>query len=493
MEVTLPGKPAMPTPFAGLESSPNGRARDDSDLIPGPGRSRLLGARANVFRFFSDPVAYMRTLHRQYGEIAAVVAGTKGAVFAFGPRYNEQVLGNPNTFLSTGITMSGPPDSAHRRVGFGLLSMNGAPHRHARKLVMPAFHGRSIEACRELITWLVDNMLKGWKPGARKNIVPDLKKFTLKVATHVLFDLDTQSQVAGLGRLIEQWISMDRSRRVRLFRNDFPGTPYRRMLNHADRLESELLNLIHYKRAHPGPDVLSLLIASRDEQGETMTDAELVGQANILFGAAYETTHNALCWTLFLLATHPDVAHQLLDELEGTLHGDAPNFEQLGQLGFLDNVIRESLRILPPVTMTSRQSNDAFELGPYHLPRGTNVAVSHYITHHLPELYTEPERFMPGRWSSLERSSYEYLPFGAGPRMCLGASFAKMTLKIAVAMIHPRFRLELGNGIRIDRQVAVTLSPKYGLPATLRKQDRGFRPARVRGNINECVQLPEPA
>jgi cytochrome P450 len=220
-----------------------------------------------------------------------------------------------------------------------------------------------------------------------------------------------------------------------------------------------------------------------------MTEDELIGQVNVLFTAAHHTNTAALTWTLFLLSQHPRVMADLVDELDGELHGEAPRVEQFGRLPLLERVIKESLRILPPVVWSTRIVDQPVQLGPHHLPRGSRVLYSQYMTHHLPELYPNPERFDPDRWLSGEPSPYEYLPFGAGPRLCIGYAFSMALMRIAVAMILQRYRLSLASGARIDRKYAVTLSPKYGMPMTVRNQDRQFTREIPRGNIHDLVDL----
>jgi cytochrome P450 len=263
------------------------------------------------------------------------------------------------------------------------------------------------------------------------------------------------------------------------------------MLRFAERLEQEVLAMITPRRGRPpeGGELLSILLRARERDGGSMTEGEVVGQTNLFLLAGYETMFSALSWTLFLLAQHPGVMADLLDELDGALRGDAPTIEQLGRLTLLEGVTKESLRLLPPVAYNTRTSVAAFELGPYQLPKGTTVGFSHYITHHMPELYPQPEKFLPRRWLTSTPSPYEYLPFGAGPRMCMGATFAMMALKICLPIILQRYRFRVAPGARIDRKGLITLSPKYGMPMWIGPQDRQFAKSEVRGNIHEMVDL----
>lgn len=156
------------------------------------------------------------------------------------------------------------------------------------------------------------------------------------------------------------------------------------------------------------------------------------------------------------------------------LRGSAPTVEQLGRMPLLERVIKESMRLLPTAAIGSRVSTGPFELGPYHFPRRTFVNFSQYLTHRLPELYPEPQRFKPERWETIDPSPYEYLPFGAGPRMCIGATFAMTELRIVLAMLLQRFRLAVVPGAQIDWGMTITLGIKGPLPMTVVAQDRRF-------------------
>jgi len=237
-------------------------------------------------------------------------------------------------------------------------------------------------------------------------------------------------------------------------------------------------------------DVITALIGAREARAPWMRDRDVVGQATMLFAASYETTANAMAWTLFLLSQHRQVAEDLASELDGALRGGAPGLDALEDLPLLDAVLRESMRIFPPVPYAIRLVGGGGSLGPLSLRDRDRVIVSHYVTHHLPELYPDPERFDPQRWQGLRRGPYEYLPFGAGPRTCIGINFANAAMKLALAAIASRFRLSLVPGTRVDRVVAVTLSPRGPLPMRLCAPGSAPLPAPVAGNVREMVRLP---
>jgi cytochrome P450 len=285
---------------------------------------------------------------------------------------------------------------------------------------------------------------------------------------------------------------MSRSVRVRFAQVDLPGWPYHAMLRRAERLEKQAQAMIDGKRAAGGPghDVLSLLLQGHGESNATVSAEELVGETITLVAAGSETTASSLVWTLFLLSQHPAVAEEVAHELESKLRGRLPAPEQLDELTALDAVIRESLRLLPPGFHSSRKAIGPFELGRYAIAKGTTVAFSPYITHRRADLYPQPLRFQPERWLHIKPSMYEYLPFGAGPHSCIGASLALTTMKIALAVILQRCQLALVPGADISRKTTITLWPKYGMPMVVHGPGEPCGGGRARGDIHEMVELP---
>jgi cytochrome P450 len=232
------------------------------------------------------------------------------------------------------------------------------------------------------------------------------------------------------------------------------------------------------------------LLEARDEAGTALSEDELIGHAGVIFAAGHETSSNALSWTLFLLAQHPRVMADLCDELTAKLRGGAPSFEDLADLPLLDHVVKESLRLFPPAPLNHRITARDSELGDYRIPSGTEILSSIYHTHRIPELYADPLRFRPERWTSLDPGPYAYNPFSAGPRMCIGATFAQFEIKIVLAILLQRFRLELVPNQRIDRYFGITLAPTPRVLMKILRTDRAFpRAAPVHGNVHGMVDL----
>ena len=467
---------------------------------PRPGAEPMRGVTAArwMLGFFRDPIRTLREARERFGPVSAVghvvplPQREKLHVIALGPEYNHQVLSDPDRFRTTGQGIGGPRGSAQRRLRYGLTRSQRARHERQRQFLMPPFQKKAVEGYTEKMVAVTDKLLAQWSPGEKLDVWLEMRKLTLEIASDILFAREDPARSHALGEQIGDWLSRSFSLGVWACMLDAPGTPYRALLRRAEAIEREVQAMLDEKRdaGARGSDVVSLLVAANRDGHLWMTDEDLIGQATIAFAASYETTANAMTWTLFLLAQHPAVAQALLDELDAVLGGAPPTIESLARAPFLEAVVKESLRILPPVPYTIRVARAReTAIGPFVLRRGDRVILSHYVTHHLPELYASPERFEPQRWLSLKRGPYEYLPFSAGPRLCIGYSFAMHALKVSTAMILQRFRFSVAPGVRIDRSVKVTMSPSRGLPMTIHPQDRRFERVPVRGNVNEMVEL----
>lgn len=448
----------------------------------------------SLLDFPADPLGCMRALQRAHGDVAALEEGRQRIVFVFSPELNQQVLTDTETFHSRFFAIAGPRNSAQRRVTSGLLSMNGQEHKRHRRMVIGPFQRKAIAGYQGQLVELVEEMLSPWRPGQVRNIFADMKQFMLRVTSAILFGVDHPEIAFEIGHLMEEWVEQNHRLGVAaLVPLEGQQADYERLLDIAEQVEARLVKMIELKRAStaPGFDVLSLLLRAYDDDGHGMTDAELIGQAAILYGAAHLTTTNSLSWALFLLAQHPEVMRELHAEL-APLAGDPPTPEQLDQLPALGRVVDESLRVLTPSAYSQRLTVEPAQLGPLKLGRGTIVVFSQYITHHRADLFDDPDRFVPDRWLSIKPSPYAYLPFGAGPRMCLGATLAMTTIKLALATILGRYRLTVQPGARIDGHVLSTmLTPTAGMPMIVAHADGRCEASPVTGNIHSLVKLDE--
>jgi len=213
-------------------------------------------------------------------------------------------------------------------------------------------------------------------------------------------------------------------------------------------------------------DLLSMLMAARDEDGSAMSDRQLRDEIMTFLLAGHETTAVSLSWTLYLLSQHPEAGHKLRQELDVVLRGRTPQLEDMARLPYTDKVVRESMRLYPPAWSLARTTAKEIEVGGYRLPVGANIVMSPWIMHRDPRFFDRPEQFDPDRWTAEATQKlprFAYFPFGGGPRLCIGASFAMMEATLLLATIAQRFHLSLVPGHPVTPQPGITLRPRHGI------------------------------
>jgi cytochrome P450 len=482
--------------------------------VPGPDPKTRWGHIRHLLHFASDSIGLTRELFQTYGAIVSLKYGggtnlysplpnCPGTVFAYGPEFVRQVATQHEVYYKyplSGRLYRRRNDSARteplKHFVVGLFGVNSDQHRQHRQLMMPAFHRQQIECYRDDIVAITQSTLDHLQVGKTYDMAEVMRLLTLRIATKTLFGEDMGEQGGSTGQLLQNVLATMGGPLMSVLPFDVPGLPYHRFLTQIAQLDDKMREMISRKRAANGQDkdVLSMLIQARDaENGTELSEDELLGHAGVIFAAGHETSSNALTWTLFLLSQHPQILANLLDELKGGLQGEAPTVAQLAQLPLLERVIKESMRLLPPVPWNGRVTSQPTELGGYALPQGTEVFVSIYQTHQMPELYPNPSIFNPYRWETISPTLYEYNPFSAGPRLCIGAGFAMMEIKLVLAMLLQRYRLQYVPQVRVDRRGLIVMAPKNGMPMQLHRQDYHFTPGvgGVLGNVREMVALPE--
>lgn len=476
--------------------------------IPGPEPVRLLGATGNVLQFIRDPLGHLERLFCEYGDFVVLARGSStrlvspspdvpATVFLRGPELNRELYTRGDVFHKSALSGVLWPRTVTQRTApltrllTGLFHVNGDDHRAHRRLLMPAFHRSRIESYRDDMVDITESVIRRYVPGRLRDVRPDMMEIALRIATKTLFGTDMGERGVEVGRLLQRWLELQRPSAILPF--DLPGSPYHRWLDVSAEIDRRMSQLVEERRRTQsyGDDMLSALMQAEDEGGAKLSHDELIGHAGVIFAAGHETSANGLAWTLFLLSQHPRITRELVEELDGTLRGEAPTVEQLQNLKLLDGVVKESLRLFPPVPMNHRLAAQDCSLGQYAIKQGTELFSSIYHTHRLPDWFPEPDRFWPQRWHDIDPGPYVYNPFGAGPRMCIGASFATMEMKIVLAMLLQRFRFELEPGARIDRTVTITLSSRHGLPMRVHEQDRRFFDSsrHFRGNVRPMLSL----
>ena len=452
--------------------------------------------RGPLMQFADDPIACMRQLHHDHGDLAVLEENDQRLVFVFSPELNHEVLSNTQVFESRFFAVRGNRNSAQRRVTSGLLSQNGTEHRDARRMMKDAFTKKILPGYHQTICQIACDLTDNWKPGNTCDLNSELVQFMLKMTAALLFGVDDAAFAYRLGALIDRWVHRNHEIGMgALVSSPQFAEGYDDLLQQAEELEQSVREMFQSHRGaqHDRLNILSLLFQAQQSQGQ-LTDNQLTGHATLLFAAAHLTTAHTFSWTLFLLSQHPDVLRKLQTELSTSVAAEIPTLDELDRLPYLDAVIKESMRVLPASSYSQRIAVQPTSLGPVRMNPGTPVIFSQFITHHRPDLYSDADRFVPERWATITPSAYEYLPFGAGPRMCIGAPLAMAEIRTALTIMLKRFNFQIQPMSTINGHVISTmLGPTSSIPATLLPCDRLPVSVQVSGSVHNLVQLPDTA
>lgn len=456
--------------------------------------SSLPISQGKLSQFTEDTLGCMQEMKARHGDVSALEEDGTRLHFAFGPRYNQQIFTDTETFHSFFFSIRGNRNSAQRRLTGGLLNMNGTEHKKHRRLVMSPFQKRTLINYHEPIGHLAEEQLNQWKPGEVRDMDLDMRQFLLRVTSALLFGLGQPDLAYRIGHMIDQWVEMNHETVLgALVSDELFFERYDRLLTHAKKLEAEIVKMIRLRResAGVGTDLLSLLIHAHDQAGQ-VDDDKLIGQTALIFGAAHLTTAHTLTWTLFMLAQHPSVMQELHEEIRTKVKGTSPTREEVEQLHVTKRVIKESMRVMPASAYLQRTATRPVEVGPLTIPAGSPVIISQFMTHHMPELYPDPHAFRPSRWETIAPTPYEYLPFGAGPRMCIGGPLALVELGIALPTILKRYRLSVVPHSEINaRGIATMLCPTTEISMLISDQDGRFESQPFTGNVRSMVDFRE--
>lgn len=357
-------------------------------------------------------------------------------------------------------------------LGRGLVTSEGALWRRQRALVQPAFRPAAIEALAPTMAECAADMLERWRVEgpATFDVHQAMMALTFRIAGRTLFGLDLAREASPVTDAFEVALA---------FANDYaeaivplplwaPTRKHRRFRRARATLEEALDAIIDARRAagRPGEDLLSAMIHATDAQGR-MSPRQLRDEAMTLLVAGHETTAVALSWTFWLLAQHPAIASAVSEEARRVLGGALPAAEAVPQLALTTRVLKEAMRLRPPVWIVERQPyrTDTLPSGA-RIPAGTVTAISSWILHRHPDHWENPEGFDPDRFTderSAGRDRYAYLPFGAGPRVCVGGAFAMVEATLLLAMIAREWRLSLVGGQRVRYRAGITLRPLPGI------------------------------
>jgi cytochrome P450 len=438
---------------------------------PGP-PGRGLGG--NLREFSADRLGALARWAREYGDIVSGRFGPKRILFINHPDLVEEVLVHQNRKFIKHYRLR----QAKLTLGEGLLTSEGEFWRAQRKLMQPAFHRERIAAFGDLMVDFTERLIRSWNDGETRDLQVDMMRLTLEIVAKALFGAELGGQSAEVGAAMETLMHnfMASTASAIIVPRWIPIPSNLRTAAAVRRLDRVLYHIIAQRResGEDRGDLLSMLLHAQDEEsGRRMTDRQLRDECMTLFLAGHETTANTLSWAWYLLSQHPEAEARLHEELDRVLEGRRPTLADLPRLPYTEGVVNEALRLYPPAWMLGREANEPVELGGYRIARGTTIFLTAYVIHRDPRWYDEPDAFRPERWADgpLQRiPRYAYFPFGGGPRICIGNSFAQMEAALVLATIGREYRLYLAPEAVVEPLPSMTLRLAHGLSMSVSKR-----------------------
>jgi cytochrome P450 len=434
----------------------------------------------DILRIQKDPLAYMLASLRRYGDLVQFPIGLRQVYLVNTPSAIKHVLQDNHRNYSK--------DTIQYRqlatvTGRGLLTSDGELWLRQRRLTQPAFHQRRISAMEPIVQAATGAMLERWEAvaaaGAAFDAAGEMMRLTFEIIGKALFSIDLSREAGPLTQAVN--VALDhivhRASNFLALPDRFP-TPrnlrFRRALRALDAAVADLIEARRHSARQPD-DLLAMLMEARDEEtGQPMSAAQARDEVLTLLIAGHETTASALAWTWHLLAGHPEAEQRLRAEL-ATLNGRAPTAADLPALPYARQVFEETLRLYPPAWLITRKALDRDELDGHAIPAGSLIIISPYAIHRRPDIWEQPDAFRPERFDPRRSGGwprFAYIPFGGGPRLCIGQGLALFEAHLILALSAQRFQLAPAPGHRVTPAALVTLRPRDGVWMTCRAPAR---------------------
>jgi cytochrome P450 len=361
--------------------------------------------------------------------------------------------------------------------GDGLLTNEGASWLRQRRIIQPSFHRQHIASYGETMSGFAEAMLASWRDGETRDVHRDMMRLTLRIVAKVLFSIEVAETSEKIAVALNILLGQGAGGRMLLppILRYLPIPSMARVRRAGKQLDEIAYGIIRERRtrANDNGDMLSLLMQARDEDGSGMSDKQLRDEAVTFLLAGHETTALSLSWAWYLLSSNPEVEQKLHAELHHVLARRTPQSADIPRLVYTEKVVKEVMRLYPPAWAVARTVNKECEVAGYRLPLKANVVVSPWVMHHDQRFFADPEKFDPDRWSPERAQSipkYAYFPFGAGPRGCVGQSFAMMEAVLLLATIAQQFRFSVVPAHPVVPMPSVTLRPKHGIRMVLHRR-----------------------
>lgn len=430
-------------------------------------------ALSSLLSLWRDPLGTLAELALEQGDFAHLKLGWQHLFLLGHPSLVHELAVTRHADFSKGA----PLKRTRLLLGDGLLTSEAALHRAQRRRIQPAFHRRRIESGVDAMLSTAAEAQESWCDGARIDASAEMLRLAQRVVARALFDTElSQARALEAGQALDALV---RGFGLLLLPGSqlllkLPLPPTLRLRRAQERLDELIFSMISERRATGDRgDVLSTLLLSEDEQGRRMSPQLVRDEAMTLFLAGHDTTGSALAWTWYLLSQHPEVEDRWHHELREVLGGRPPKADDLPRLPFTRSLFAESMRLFPPVPAVGRRAERSVLIGGRKIPKGSIVEFCPRLLHRDPRFFPDPERFAPERWTpDFERNlpSGAYIPFGLGPRHCIGMPFAWAAGISLLASLGQRWRMRYCGGSIETLPRSITLRPKHGLPMTLERR-----------------------
>jgi cytochrome P450 family 110 len=437
-----------------------------------------------TYRWLTNPLEYMEECAKSYGDLFTLTVGPlfKPQVFVSNPQVIQEIFTTDPKYLDSGAATGFQAPLLGNQ---SLLALDGKPHQRQRKLLAPPFHGERMLAYGELIREITEEVTDKWQVGENVSMLSSMQEISFQVILKAVFGL---AEGERYEQLKDSLINILNPKKPALralillfpaLRRDLGAwSPWGEFLRLRQQIDKLIYAEIAERKAEVDSsrtDILSLMMATRDEAGEPMTDVELRDELMTLLIAGHETTATSLTWALYWIHKQPQVREKLLRELETLEEQPEPN--AIFRLPYLNAVCTETLRIYPVAINTlTRLVKSPLKLGGYEFAPGTLLIPSVYLTHHREDLYPDSFAFKPQRFLERQFSAFEYLPFGGGNRRCLGMAFALFEMKLVLATVVANWEMELTDSQPVQPvRKGLLFGPKGGVPMVIkgrRKQNQ---------------------
>lgn len=442
--------------------------------VPQPKGDFLLG---NFRQLAPDPFPALCRWHADYGDLTGFKIGRQQFYLISHPHLLEDALiKQADVFIK--LYSSGKPKGLELVLGQGLVTSKGELWQNQRQLMQPVFQRKNLGALLPQIVRSGEELLERWRllgDGAEVNLAGEMMRVTLEVITQTMFGASVLDKVERIAPALNTALrfatrSLMSPAAIPL---SWPTRSNREFKRAMAILDETIYGIIGRRSEHTADNqnLLDMLLQAHDPRtGKAMNARQLRDEVITIFSAGHETTSNLLTWTLYLLAKHPDILGKLRLEIDAFTDDGLLEAAAANTLTYTKAVLNEAMRLRPPVGVMLRKISRDTEIGGYALKANSLAVFSIYNIHHHQDFWQDPELFIPERFFSADSRRYAFVPFGAGERICIGNNFALLESQLLLAMILRQYDFELLNPAEAQIEMIVSIRPKGGVPARLRRR-----------------------